>query len=85
MAPWIGFMAPKATAPAIVERLNRTITEILSRPEIKASWTKQGAVPVTMTQPELKISCSRRSKNGQSDKGQPHRADQLKDGERHFR
>ena len=53
MAPWIGFMAPKAAAPAIVERLNRTITEILSRPEIKAAWTKQGAVPVTMTQPEF--------------------------------
>ena len=53
MAPWIGFMAPKATPPAIVERLNRTITEILSRPEIKAAWTEQGAVPVTMTQPEF--------------------------------
>ena len=53
MAPWIGFMAPKATPPAIVERLNRTIIEILSRPEIKATWTKQGAVPLTMTQPEF--------------------------------
>jgi tripartite-type tricarboxylate transporter receptor subunit TctC len=53
MAPWIGFMAPKATSPAIVERLNRTITEILRRPEIKAAWTKQGAVPFTMTQPEF--------------------------------
>jgi tripartite-type tricarboxylate transporter receptor subunit TctC len=53
MAPWIGFMAPKATPPAIVERLNRTITEILSRPEIKASWTKQGAAPLTMTQSEF--------------------------------
>ena len=53
MAPWIGFMAPKATPPAIVERLNRTITEILSRPEIKAAWIKQGALPVTMTQPEF--------------------------------
>jgi tripartite-type tricarboxylate transporter receptor subunit TctC len=53
MAPWIGFMAPKATPPAIVERLNRTITEILSRSELKATWTKQGAVPLTMTQPEF--------------------------------
>jgi tripartite-type tricarboxylate transporter receptor subunit TctC len=53
MAPWIGFTAPKATPPAIVERLNRTITEILSRPEIRAAWTKQGAVPLTMTQPEF--------------------------------
>ena len=53
MAPWIGFMAPKATPPAIVERLNRTITEMLSRPEIKSKWTKEGAVPLTMTQPEF--------------------------------
>lgn len=53
MAPWIGFMAPKATPPAIVEQLNRSITQILSRPEIKAAWTKQGAVPLTMTQPEF--------------------------------
>lgn len=53
MAPWIGFMAPKATPPAIVERLNLTITEILTRPEIKAAWTKQGAVPFTMTHSEF--------------------------------
>ena len=53
MAPWIGFMAPKATPPAIVERLNRMITEILSRSEIRTAWTKEGAVPVIMTQPEF--------------------------------
>jgi len=45
MAPWIGFVAPKATPAAIVERPNRTITEILNRPAIKATWTKQGAAP----------------------------------------
>jgi tripartite-type tricarboxylate transporter receptor subunit TctC len=53
MTPWIGFMAPKATSLAIVEQLNRTITEILRRPEIKLAWTKQGAVPFIMTQPEF--------------------------------
>jgi tripartite-type tricarboxylate transporter receptor subunit TctC len=53
MAPWIGFMAPKATPVAIIERLNRTITEILSRREIRVAWTEQGAVPLTMTQPEF--------------------------------
>jgi tripartite-type tricarboxylate transporter receptor subunit TctC len=53
LAPWIGLMAPKATPLAIVERLNRTITEILSRPEIRTAWTEQGALPVTMTQPEF--------------------------------
>jgi tripartite-type tricarboxylate transporter receptor subunit TctC len=49
---WIGFMAPKATPKPIVELLNRTITGILSRPDIKDAWEKQGARPFTMTQPE---------------------------------
>jgi tripartite-type tricarboxylate transporter receptor subunit TctC len=50
---WIGFMAPKATPKPIVELLNRTITGILSRPDIKEAWEKQGARPFTMTQPEF--------------------------------
>jgi tripartite-type tricarboxylate transporter receptor subunit TctC len=51
---WVGFMAPAGTPQPIVERLNHEITKILSRPEIKAAWVAQGAVPVTMTQPEFK-------------------------------
>jgi tripartite-type tricarboxylate transporter receptor subunit TctC len=53
MAPWIGFMAPKATPAAIVELLSLTITEILTRREIKAAWTDQGAEPLAMTQSEF--------------------------------
>jgi tripartite-type tricarboxylate transporter receptor subunit TctC len=49
---WIGFMAPKATPQPIVDLLNRTITDILSRPDIKESWEQQGARPFTMTQPD---------------------------------
>jgi len=49
---WIGFMAPKATPAPIVEKLNKTITEILSRPALKEAWEKEGARPFTMTQPE---------------------------------
>ncbi len=48
---WIGFMAPKATPKPIIDLLNRTITGILSRPDIKDAWEKQGARPFTMTQP----------------------------------
>jgi len=51
---WVGFMAPAGTPQPIVELLNREITKILSRPDIKAAWEKQGAVPVTMAQPEFK-------------------------------
>jgi tripartite-type tricarboxylate transporter receptor subunit TctC len=51
---WVGFMAPAGTPQPIVDLLNREITKILSRPEIKAAWNAQGAIPLTMTQPEFK-------------------------------
>ena len=51
---WVGFMAPAGTPQAIVEKLNREITKIVSRPDIKAAWEQQGAEPLTMTQPEFK-------------------------------
>lgn len=50
---WIGFMAPKATPQPIVDLLNRTITTILQRPDIKEAWEKQGATPLVMTQPQF--------------------------------
>lgn len=51
---WVGFMAPAATPKPIVDLLSREITKILSRPDIKAAWGEQGAIPVTMTQPAFK-------------------------------
>src|SRR5450830_1065193 len=51
---WIGFMAPARTPQPIIDLLNREITKILSRPDIKAAWGEQGAIPITMTQPEFK-------------------------------
>jgi tripartite-type tricarboxylate transporter receptor subunit TctC len=51
---WVGFMAPAGTPQPIVDRLNSEITKILSRPDIKAAWGAQGAIPLTMTQPEFK-------------------------------
>jgi tripartite-type tricarboxylate transporter receptor subunit TctC len=50
---WVGFMAPKDTPRPIVDLLNRTITGILSRPDIKQAWEEQGATPMVMTQPEF--------------------------------
>jgi tripartite-type tricarboxylate transporter receptor subunit TctC len=50
---WVGFMAPAGTPQPIVDRLNREITAIVSRPDIKAAWEKQGATPITMTQPQF--------------------------------
>ncbi len=50
---WVGFMAPKATPQAIIDKLNKTITGILSRPDIKAAWEAQGATPMVMSQAEF--------------------------------
>src|SRR5271169_4282578 len=51
---WVGFMAPAGTPQPIIETLNREITKILWRPDIKAAWEKTGATPVVMTQPQFK-------------------------------
>jgi tripartite-type tricarboxylate transporter receptor subunit TctC len=46
---WLGIMAPKATPPAIVAKLNAEITKIASSPEVKAIWRKQGAEAMVMS------------------------------------
>ena len=51
---WVGFMAPAGTPQPIIDKLNKAITEILARPDIKDTWEKTGASPVVMTQPEFK-------------------------------
>lgn len=48
---WVGLMAPKGTPQPIIANLNSEIGKILARPDIKASWEKQGATPFIMTQP----------------------------------
>ncbi len=45
---WLGILAPKGTPAAIVERLNREITRITARPEVRAIWARSGATPMTM-------------------------------------
>jgi len=50
---WTGFMAPKDTPAQVVNLLNKTITGILSRPDVKDAWEKQGATPMVMTQREF--------------------------------
>jgi tripartite-type tricarboxylate transporter receptor subunit TctC len=50
---WVGFMAPAHTPHPVVDLLNRTITTILQRPDIKAAWEKQGATPLVMSQQEF--------------------------------
>ncbi len=45
---WLGVLAPKNTPPQIVRRLNAAITKIVTEPDVRSEWTKQGAVPMTM-------------------------------------
>jgi len=37
-----------------LELLNREISKIVSRPDIKEAWEKTGATPVIMSQPQFK-------------------------------
>ena len=46
---WLGIMAPAGTPKPIVDQLNAEIAKIVSSPDVKADWAKQGAVPMIMT------------------------------------
>ena len=50
---WLGIMAPKATPPAIVARLNAEMSKIAANPEVKAIWRKQGAEAMVMGSEEF--------------------------------
>jgi tripartite-type tricarboxylate transporter receptor subunit TctC len=42
---WQAMVAPAATSPAIVARLNRELTAILNDPEVRATFAKHGVEP----------------------------------------
>jgi len=46
---WLGVLAPKATPPAVVTRLNEAITKIVGAPDVQKTWEQQGATALTMT------------------------------------
>jgi tripartite-type tricarboxylate transporter receptor subunit TctC len=50
---WLGIMAPAGTRKPIVDKLNAEITKIVNQPDVKESWSKQGAVSMTMTPSEF--------------------------------
>jgi tripartite-type tricarboxylate transporter receptor subunit TctC len=50
---WLGVMAPAKTPARVVEKLNAEITRIVNRPDVRAAWAKQGAVPMTMSVKEF--------------------------------
>jgi tripartite-type tricarboxylate transporter receptor subunit TctC len=52
---WLGLMAPKGTPVSVINRLNSTITAIVTRPEIKKQWAEKGAMPLTMSPLEFQL------------------------------
>jgi len=50
---WLGIMAPKGTPPEIVRKLNGEISKIVSRPDVRDEWVKQGAVGMSMSPEEF--------------------------------
>jgi len=46
---WLGLMAPAGTPHAVLERLNTEVNKIISAPEVREAWNKQGAVPMGMS------------------------------------
>jgi tripartite-type tricarboxylate transporter receptor subunit TctC len=50
---WLGIMAPAGTPKAIVDKLNAEINKVITRPDVKEAWDKQGAVALVMTPAEF--------------------------------
>jgi len=50
---WLGFMAPKGTPADIVNKLNAEMRKIVNNTDVKTTWAKQGAVPMSMSVAEF--------------------------------
>jgi tripartite-type tricarboxylate transporter receptor subunit TctC len=50
---WLGLMGPKGTPPDIVRRLNSEVVKIVSKPEVRDEWAKQGAAAMNMNPEEF--------------------------------
>jgi tripartite-type tricarboxylate transporter receptor subunit TctC len=50
---WVGVMAPTGTPQPVVDLLNSEINKVLARPDVKAVWEKQGAIPMSMKPDEF--------------------------------
>src|SRR5882762_2516028 len=46
---WLGLMAPAGTPRPVLERINLEVTRIVNAPDVKEAWSKQGAVPMSMS------------------------------------
>ena len=52
---WYGLLAPSGIPPAIVERLNKSLNQVLSRPEVRDRLMNAGLEVVGSTAEEFRI------------------------------
>ena len=50
---WLGIMAPAGTPRAVTDRLNAEMTKVVNRPDVRKTWSEQGAQPMTMSVAEF--------------------------------
>lgn len=50
---WLGIMAPARTPKPVIDKLNAEIRKAMAKPDVKAAWAKQGAVPMDMSPAEF--------------------------------
>ncbi|HZL32133.1 MAG TPA: tripartite tricarboxylate transporter substrate binding protein [Pseudolabrys sp.] len=50
---WLGLMAPKGTPKEVVTFLNTAVNKVIELPDVKATWLKQGAIPLVMSPTEF--------------------------------
>jgi tripartite-type tricarboxylate transporter receptor subunit TctC len=50
---WFGFLAPKGTPTAVIEKLNAEIVKILGVPEVRQQLLKIGAEPMDSTPAQM--------------------------------
>ena len=50
---WLGVMAPKGTPKEVIAFLNTSINKVINKPDVKAAWLKQGAIPLVKTPEEF--------------------------------
>ncbi|MEH2591248.1 Bug family tripartite tricarboxylate transporter substrate binding protein [Bradyrhizobium sp. AZCC 1721] len=50
---WLGLMAPAGTPKPIIDKLGTAVNAMVKRPDIVKLWTRQGAVPMSMTPEEF--------------------------------
>ena len=50
---WYGFGAPRGTPPDIIEKLNKTVNDILANPAVKAKFADMGATLIVSSPSEF--------------------------------